>query len=78
MPNSARTAYLFQCTGADLYAVSHDKTGANIPRSSCTGSGSIINAPFSDVSVNFMNTLVLPVSERQTAHPTPEYRTSAA
>jgi hypothetical protein len=36
MPNSARTAYLFQCTGADLYAVSHDKTGANIPRSSCT------------------------------------------
>jgi len=36
MPNSARTAYLFQCTGEDLYAVSHDKTGANIPRSSCT------------------------------------------
>src|SRR6476659_4666291 len=36
MPNSARTAYLFQCSGEDLYAVSHDRTGANIPRSSCT------------------------------------------
>jgi hypothetical protein len=36
MPRSARTAYLFQCTAEDLYAVSHDITGANIPRSSCT------------------------------------------
>ena len=36
MSDPARAAYLFQCTGEDLYAVSHDRTGANIPRSSCT------------------------------------------
>jgi len=33
---TSRTAYLFQCEGEDLYAVSHDITGANIPRSPCT------------------------------------------
>ena len=36
MSDAARAAYLFQCSGEDLYAVSHDRTGANIPRSSCT------------------------------------------
>jgi hypothetical protein len=29
-------AYLFQCDGEELFAVSPDKAGANIPRSSCT------------------------------------------
>ena len=32
----ARTAYLFQCGDEDLFAVSADKAGTNIPRSSCT------------------------------------------
>jgi len=36
MHDTSRTAYLFQCEGEDLYAVSHDITGRNIPRSSCT------------------------------------------
>src|SRR5262245_36739195 len=36
MFETSRTAYLFQCEGEDLYAVSHDITGANIPRSPCT------------------------------------------
>ena len=36
MSETTRTAYLFQCAGEDLYAVSHDVTGRNIPRSSCT------------------------------------------
>lgn len=36
MPETARTAYLFQCKDEDLYAVSHDISGANIPRSPCT------------------------------------------
>jgi hypothetical protein len=36
MPDTSRTAYLFQCKGEDLYAVSHDITGGNIPRSPCT------------------------------------------
>jgi hypothetical protein len=36
MSDAAQAAYLFQCTGEDLYAVSRDRTGANIPRSSCT------------------------------------------
>jgi hypothetical protein len=36
MPVDAQTAYLFQCDGEGLFAVSPDKTGANIPRSSCT------------------------------------------
>jgi hypothetical protein len=35
--NEARTAYLFQCSGDnELFAVSHDLTGANIPRTTCT------------------------------------------
>jgi hypothetical protein len=36
MFETSRTAYLFQCDGEDLYAVSHDITGANLPRSPCT------------------------------------------
>jgi len=36
MPEDARTAYLFQCTGENLFAVSHDRTGSNIPRTACT------------------------------------------
>jgi hypothetical protein len=36
MPGDARTAYLFQCDGEELFAVSPEKGGANIPRSSCT------------------------------------------
>jgi hypothetical protein len=36
MSEDARTAYLFQCKGEDLFAVSHDRTGSNIPRSTCT------------------------------------------
>jgi hypothetical protein len=36
MPEDAQTAYLFQCDGEELFAVSPDKAGANIPRSSCT------------------------------------------
>jgi hypothetical protein len=31
----SNTAYLFQCPSKDLAAVSHDITGANIPRTSC-------------------------------------------
>jgi hypothetical protein len=37
MQCDARTAYIFQCGGEELFAVSSDKTGVNIPRSSCTG-----------------------------------------
>jgi hypothetical protein len=36
MPNTSHIAYLFQCEGEDLYAVSLDVTGGNIPRSPCT------------------------------------------
>jgi hypothetical protein len=36
MPDDAQTAYLFQCDGEELFAVSVDKGGANIPRTSCT------------------------------------------
>jgi hypothetical protein len=36
MEHDGRTAYLFQCHAEELFAVSPDKTGANIPRSSCT------------------------------------------
>jgi hypothetical protein len=36
MSGDARTAYLFQCDGEDLFAVTPEKSGANIPRSSCT------------------------------------------
>ena len=32
----SNTVYLFQCKGEDLFAISHDITGANIPRSPCT------------------------------------------
>ncbi len=36
MPSDAPVAYLFQCASEDLFAVTPDKAGANIPRSSCT------------------------------------------
>jgi hypothetical protein len=36
MRDTSVTAYLFQCEGEDLYAISHDVTGSNIPRSPCT------------------------------------------
>ena len=36
MPSDARTAYLFQCGNEELFAVSADKGGEAIPRSSCT------------------------------------------
>jgi hypothetical protein len=36
MQDAARTAYLFQCEDEDLYAISHDASGGNIPRSPCT------------------------------------------
>jgi hypothetical protein len=29
-------AYIFQCAGDDLFTVSHDMTGANLPRASCS------------------------------------------
>ncbi len=35
MTDASVTACLFQCEGEDLYAVSHDSTGSNIPRSPC-------------------------------------------
>lgn len=34
--DDAQTAYLFQCGTEDLFAVSLDKCGAKLPRSSCT------------------------------------------
>jgi hypothetical protein len=37
MISETRTAYLFHCRGDDLFAVSHDITGANLPRTTCTG-----------------------------------------
>jgi hypothetical protein len=40
MLETSRAAYLFQCEG-DLYAVSYDITGANIPRSPCLLSANI-------------------------------------
>ena len=36
MSDDARTAYLFECKCEDLFAVSHDRTGSNIPRTTCT------------------------------------------
>jgi hypothetical protein len=36
MISETRTAYLFHCRCDDLFAVSHDMTGANIPRTTCT------------------------------------------
>ena len=36
MPSDTRTAYLFQCGNENLFAVSPDKAGEAIPRSSCT------------------------------------------
>jgi hypothetical protein len=29
------TAFLFQCSNCDLFAVSHDQTGANVPTAEC-------------------------------------------
>jgi hypothetical protein len=36
MRSDARTAYLFQCGDEALFAVSPDRAGNNIPRTSCT------------------------------------------
>lgn len=36
MLGDAQAAYLFQCGDEELFAVSPDKAGTNIPRSSCT------------------------------------------
>jgi hypothetical protein len=36
MPSDTRTAYLFQCGDEELFAVSPDKAGEAIPKSSCT------------------------------------------
>jgi hypothetical protein len=35
MHDDATMAYLFQCGESDLFAVSKDRTGANIPRARC-------------------------------------------
>ena len=35
MHSDVQTVYLFQCGNEDLFAVSYDKTGGSIPRSSC-------------------------------------------
>ena len=45
MQSDVQTAYLFQCGNEDLFAVSHDKTGGAIPRSSCT-SGWLLRQEF--------------------------------
>lgn len=34
-PDDARTAFLFQCGDSDLFAVSLDKRGANVPAAAC-------------------------------------------
>jgi hypothetical protein len=36
MSGDAQNAFLFQCGNEQLFAVSLDKTGLNIPRSTCT------------------------------------------
>ena len=36
MQDDGRTGYLFQCGDEELFAISPDKTGKNIPRTSCT------------------------------------------
>lgn len=36
MEDPVQAVYLFQCQGEDLYAISNDKSGGNIPRSPCT------------------------------------------
>jgi hypothetical protein len=35
MSDDLLDAYVFQCAGGDLFAVSHDMTGENLPRDSC-------------------------------------------
>ena len=37
MMSDTRTAYLFRYRSDDLFAVTHDATGRNIPRTTCTG-----------------------------------------
>jgi hypothetical protein len=36
MHDDATTGFLFQCHESDLFAVSRDPTGGNIPREECT------------------------------------------
>ena len=45
MHRDVQTLYLFQCGNEDLFAVSHEITGAAIPRSSCT-SGWLLRQEF--------------------------------
>jgi len=35
MSDDTLTVYVFQCASGDLFAVTHDITGANLPRASC-------------------------------------------
>jgi hypothetical protein len=35
MSDDALVVYIFQCASDDLFAVTHDMTGANLPRTSC-------------------------------------------
>ena len=35
MSDDVLVVYLFQCASEDLFAVTHDITGANLPRDSC-------------------------------------------
>lgn len=42
MNDDAQTAYLFQCKCDDLFAVSHDSTGRNIPRNTCAEGWSLL------------------------------------
>src|SRR5215813_6233944 len=35
MSDDAPVVYIFQCASDDLFAVTHDMTGANLPRASC-------------------------------------------
>jgi hypothetical protein len=35
--NDATTAFLFQCGESDVFAVSRDRSGANIPTTDCVG-----------------------------------------
>ena len=36
MSNDSRTAYLFRCRDDDLFGVTLDEAGANLPSSTCT------------------------------------------
>ena len=48
MHDDATTGFLFQCHESDLFAVSRDPTGGNIPREECT-EGWLLRRPFDSV-----------------------------